>query len=47
LHLEGCKRKIGGKRDVNLEKIREERDKCYKRGVQVTPGVTSKELYIF
>jgi hypothetical protein len=24
LHLEGCKRKIGGERDVNLEKIREE-----------------------
>jgi hypothetical protein len=31
LHLEGCKRKIGRERDVNLEKIREERDKCYKR----------------
>jgi hypothetical protein len=24
LHLEGCKRKIGRERDVNLEKIREE-----------------------
>ena len=47
MHLEGCKRKIVGERDVNLEKIRGERDKCYKRWVQVTLGVTSRELHLF
>jgi hypothetical protein len=30
LRLEGCREKLEGERDVNLEKIREERDKCYK-----------------
>ena len=30
LRLEGCREKLEGERDVNLEEIREEREKCYK-----------------